>query len=176
MGNETFMLTGSLGCIGAWVIRNLVAEGVKVVATDLATDPARPRLLLSDEALESVSFARLDVTDLAAVKKVVADHGVTHIIHLAGLQVPFCRGNPSLGAHVNVTGTVNIFEAARAYWGQVQGLSYASSLAVLGPTEYYPETPVKDDVALHPMTLYGVYKQPTRARRVFIGRTGRFPA
>ena len=34
-----------LGCIGAWVLRNLVDEGVNVVATDLATDPAvLPRL------------------------------------------------------------------------------------------------------------------------------------
>jgi nucleoside-diphosphate-sugar epimerase len=89
----------------------------------------------------------------------VADHGVTHIVHLAGLQVPFCRANPSLGAAVNVVGTVNIFEAARAHWGQVQGLAYASSLAVLGPAHLYPETPVMDDVALHPATLYGVYKQ-----------------
>ena len=38
----------------------------------------------------------------------------SRIVHLAGLQIPFCRANPSLGAAVNVTGTINIFEAARA--------------------------------------------------------------
>jgi UDP-glucuronate 4-epimerase len=73
--------------------------------------------------------------------------------------VPFCRANPSLGAQVNVVGTVNLFEAARQQWGQVQGFSYASSLAVLGPADLYPERPVKDNVLLHPETLYGVYKQ-----------------
>ncbi|HXF62521.1 MAG TPA: NAD(P)-dependent oxidoreductase [Caldilineaceae bacterium] len=159
MSGETFMLTGSMGCIGAWAARNLVREGTRVVATDLATDPARPRLLMAPEELEQVTWVKLDVTDLRAVKAVVADHGVTHIVHLAGLQVPFCRANPSLGAAVNVVGTVNIFEAARAHWGQVQGLAYASSLAVLGPAELYPERPVKDDVIPHPETLYGVYKQ-----------------
>jgi nucleoside-diphosphate-sugar epimerase len=56
-------------------------------------------------------------------------------------------------------GTVNILEAARAHWGQVKGISYASSLAVLGPTELYPETPVQDNAPLLPATLYGVYKQ-----------------
>ena len=101
----------------------------------------------------------MDVTDLDAVKGVVASHGVTHIIHLAGLQVPFCRANPSVGAHVNVVGTVNIFEAARHHWGEVRGLSYASSLAVLGPSHFYPDKPVRDDVPLLPETLYGVYKQ-----------------
>jgi len=93
------------------------------------------------------------------VRSVVEEHGVTHIVHLAGLQVPFCRANPSVGAAVNVVGTVNLFEAARHNWGQVKGLAYASSLAVLGPAELYPDTPVQDDVSLIPATLYGVYKQ-----------------
>lgn len=159
MSSETFMLTGSMGCIGAWTLRNLVREGVRVVATDLATDPVRPRLLLSEEELSQITFVQLDVTDLKAVRATVEEQGVTHIVHLAGLQVPFCRANPSLGSAVNVVGTVNILEAARHNWGQVQGVSYASSLAVLGPSELYPETPVKDDVPLVPATLYGVYKQ-----------------
>ena len=159
MSAETFMLTGSMGCIGAWTLRNLVREGVRVVATDLATDPVRPRQVMSEEEVAQVTFAKLDVTDLNAVKQVVAEHGVTHIIHLAGLQVPFCRANPSVGAAVNVVGTVNILEAARANWGQVKGVTYASSLAVLGPAEFYPETPVQDDAPLLPATLYGVYKQ-----------------
>lgn len=159
MSAETFMLTGSMGCIGAWTLRNLVREGVRVVATDLATDPVRPRQVMSEEELSHVEFAKLDVTDLNAVKKIVADEGITHIIHLAGLQVPFCRANPSVGAAVNVVGTVNILEAARAHWGQVKGISYASSLAVLGPAQFYPETPVQDDAPLLPATLYGVYKQ-----------------
>jgi nucleoside-diphosphate-sugar epimerase len=159
MSDEVFMLTGSLGCIGAWVLRNLVAEGTRVVATDLATDLVRPRQIMSEQEIGRIIWEKLDVTDLAAVKDLVARHQVTHIVHLAGLQVPFCRANPSLGAQVNVVGTVNIFEAARAHWGQVRGLAYASSLAVLGPAELYRDLPVADDVILAPTSLYGVYKQ-----------------
>jgi UDP-glucuronate 4-epimerase len=158
MTNETFMVTGALGCIGSWVLRNLVRDGATVIATDLATNPVRPRQVLSEDELAQVKFKQLDVTDLKAVRGMVEENGVTHIIHLAGLQVPFCRADPSLGAQVNVVGTVNIFEAARHNWGQVKGLSYASSLAVLGPAEEYPEGPVGDDVRLLPTTLYGVYK------------------
>lgn len=156
MTNETFMLTGALGCIGAWAIRNLVQDGAQVIATDLATDPVRPRQVMDADQLAQVKFVKLDVTDLNAVRRVVEENGVTHIVHLAGLQVPFCRANPSLGAQVNVVGTVNIFEAARH--AGVKGLSYASSLAVLGPAEEYPEGAVGDDVPLLPRTLYGVYK------------------
>lgn len=158
MTQETFLVTGAMGCIGAWALRNLVQDGVRVIAGDLATEPIRPRQVLSADELAQVKFVKLDVTDLNAVRSAVDDHGVTHIVHLAGLQVPFCRANPSLGAQVNVVGTVNIFEAARHNWGQVKGLAYASSLAVLGPAEEYPEGSVGDDVPLLPRTLYGVYK------------------
>ena len=159
MSNETFLITGTMGCIGAWVLRNLVAEGVRVVATDLATDPVRPGLIMTPAELAQVTFVQLDITDLERLQALVEQQQVTHIIHLAGLQVPFCRANPSLGARVNVVGTVNIFEAARRFQGQVQGLSYASSLAVLGPAHLYPERPVSDNVPLYPTNLYGVYKQ-----------------
>jgi nucleoside-diphosphate-sugar epimerase len=159
MSGETFLVTGAFGCIGAWTLYNLVKEGVKVVAMDLATDPVRPRLLLSEDEIAQITFVQTDITNLAAVRQVVEGHGITHIVHLAGLQVPFCWANPSLGSQVNVVGTVNIFEAARHNWGQVQGVAYASSLAVLGPAHLYPERPVKDNVPLYPVTLYGVYKQ-----------------
>jgi len=160
MRDEKFLITGSMGCIGAWVIRHLLDEGASFVATDLGEKPTRPRLLLSDEEIGSVHWARLDVTDQAAVMDVVSKNGITHIIHLAGLQVPFCKANPSLGAAVNVNGTVNILEAARH---NEAGLVYASSLAVLGPPELYPNRPVADDVQTAPTTLYGVYKVANEA-------------
>lgn len=159
MSNETFLVTGAMGCIGAWVLRNLVTEGVRVVATDLATEPVRPSLIMTPPQLAQITFAQLDITDLKALLTLAEQHQVTHLIHLAGLQVPFCKANPSLGARVNVVGTVNVFETARQLAGQIKGLSYASSLAVLGPAHLYPQRPVADNVPLYPSTLYGVYKQ-----------------
>lgn len=156
MSEERFLLTGSMGCIGSWVLRLLLDEGVPVVATDLDLTPTRPALLMNESELRDIQWQQLDVTDQNAVNKAVADNGITHIIHLAGLQIPFCRANPSLGAAVNVVGTVNVFEAARGNY--VKGLSYASSLAALGPPEMYPDRPIKDDVRLEAETLYGVYK------------------
>ena len=115
MTDKTFLVTGAMGCIGAWVLRHLTDLGHRTIASDLGTDPVRPGLLLSEEELGQISWAALDVTDTAAVSDLVAREGVTHIIHLAGLQIPFCKANPALGASVNVTGTINIFEAARAH-------------------------------------------------------------
>ena len=153
---ERILITGSMGCIGAWVIRHLLDQGIDFVATDLSDDPVRPRLLMSEHEIAGINWRRLDVTDTGAVDRMVADHGITHVIHLAGLQIPFCKANPPLGAAVNVVGTVNILEAARQ--NGVRGIAYASSLAALGPPEAYPETPVPDDALPAPSTLYGVYK------------------
>lgn len=156
MQNETFLVTGALGCLGAWVLKHLVERDVRVIATDLGGDPVRPRLVMSEEALAKVVWRNLDVTDTKAVTRMVADEGVTRIVHLAGLQIPFCRENPALGSAVNVTGTINIFEAARA--AGVQGLAYASSLAALGPATDYDTWPLPDDAIPAPRTLYGAYK------------------
>jgi len=159
MNTETFLVTGALGCIGAWVLRNLVKEESRTIALDLASDPIRPRLLLGPEELERITFVQADITDLERLLALIKRRRVTHIIHLAALQVPPCRANPPLGARVNVVGTANVFEAARRCRDQIQGLAYASSVAVLGPGHLYPQRPVPDDAPLHPETLYGVYKQ-----------------
>lgn len=156
MSDAHFLITGANGCIGAWVTHHLTHAGVSFTATDLAPAPSRPRLLMPDETVAAMDWRALDVTDTAAVRAVVAETGATHIIHLAGLQVPFCRADPALGAAVNVTGTVNIFEATR-HEG-VRGLAYASSLAVFGPPDLYPTRPVPDDAPTAPTTLYGAYK------------------
>jgi nucleoside-diphosphate-sugar epimerase len=159
MSTEIFLVTGALGCIGAWVLRNLVRREIRTIALDLASDPIRPRLLLSSEELECITFVQADVTDLDQLLALIERRRVTHIIHLAALQVPPCKANPPLGARVNVVGTTNVFEAARRCKGRIQGLAYASSVAVLGPGHLYPQRPVPDDAPLHPETLYGVYKQ-----------------
>src|ERR1700687_3611358 len=51
---ERFLVTGALGCIGAWVVRNLARQGVPVTVFDLASDPHRLRLIMADDELARV--------------------------------------------------------------------------------------------------------------------------
>lgn len=154
-----FLVTGSSGCIGAWAVASLHRLGVPVVASDIAEDHRRLRYLLSDAEIEGVRFEPCDVTDLESVTRVISRTGITNIVHLAGLQVPFCRADPVLGAQVNVVGTAIVLEAARRQDGKIAGISYASSLAVYGAPELYPQARVDDRSPLAPATLYGIYKQ-----------------
>jgi nucleoside-diphosphate-sugar epimerase len=145
-----------MGCIGAWTLHHLVRQGKSAVSFDLSADRHRLDLLMSAEEQAAITFVTGDLTDTAQVQQVFADYGITHVIHLAALQVPACRANPVLGAKVNVTGTVNIFEAARQ--SGIQHIAYASSIAVYGPPELY-DTPILPHHAPKlPRTLYGVYK------------------
>jgi nucleoside-diphosphate-sugar epimerase len=152
------LLTGGYGCIGSWIARNLLERGDKAWVYDLREDPRRLRLILPEEKVKEIGFIQGDVTDLAGLTKAIAQHGITHVVHLAGLQVPTCRADPVLGAKVNVLGTLAVFEAVRASVGQIERLVYASSAAVFGPPEEYPPGRLADDVELRPTTHYGYFK------------------
>jgi nucleoside-diphosphate-sugar epimerase len=156
------LLTGGYGCIGSWIVRRLLQRGDGVWIYDLKEDPRRLRLILPDEQVRQVAFLQGDVTDLHNLKKALIDHAITHVVHLAGLQVPTCRADPILGARVNVLGTLAAFEAVKALQPQVQRLVYASSAAVFGPPTDYPRDrfagPLSDDVPLRPTTHYGYFK------------------
>lgn len=152
------LITGGYGFIGAWIIRNLLARGDQVWVYDLREDARRLRLILPEDEVAKVAFVPGDVTDLPALRKAITDHAISHIIHLAGLQVPTCRADPMLGAKVNVLGTLAVFEAVKAAGDRIKRLVYASSAAVFGGPDKYPAGPLDDDVLLVPSTHYGVFK------------------
>jgi nucleoside-diphosphate-sugar epimerase len=151
--SERFLVTGANGCIGAWAIKLLAAAGADVVAFDIGVDEHRHRLI-NDGDLPAATWVRGDLTVRDDV--VAAADGVTHIIHLAALQIPFCRADPSRGADVNVVGTANVFEAALHHG--VSRIAQASSIAVYGRASDYAERILPHDAPRLPNTLYGVYK------------------
>jgi nucleoside-diphosphate-sugar epimerase len=153
---ETYLVTGGMGCIGAWALYHLQHSGKRAVNFDQSSDRQRIDWLMSAEEQAAITFVHGDLRDTKAVKAVFAEHDITRVIHLAALQVPFCRANPVLGAEVNVTGTVNVFEAARAKG--IDHIAYASSIGVYGPPSDFPPGLIAHDAPKKPRTLYGAYK------------------
>jgi nucleoside-diphosphate-sugar epimerase len=149
------LVTGAGGCIGSWALALLTRAGVPVSAFDLSVDTRRPALLMSDAELSTIQWATGDIADLEAVVKAAKASGAGAIIHLAALQVPFCKADPVAGAKVNVVGTVNVFEAARKLG--IRRVAYASSIAAHGAIEDHSGQGAGRSHGTLP-TLYGAYK------------------
>ena len=132
----------------------LLDDGADVAIFDLSTDDRRLRAIIDPDALSTVERIAGDITDIDQVREAVA--GRSHVIHLAALQVPFCKADPPVGAAVNVTGTVNVFEAVKDHG--VEHVTYASSMAVYGHPRHYDVAVLPPDALRLPETLYGVFK------------------
>lgn len=140
------LVTGAGGCLGAWVLRLLAAAGVDSVGFDLSADRRRLALLCGEKAARAQVWETGDIADGARVLEAMRRHQIRAVIHLAALQVPYCKADPAEGARVNVVGSVNVFEAARALG--VRHLAYASSSSALAMAVNSPWME----------TLYGAYK------------------
>ncbi|MCE3287754.1 MAG: NAD-dependent epimerase/dehydratase [Gaiellaceae bacterium] len=149
------LVTGALGCLGAWTLKALLDLGEEPVGYDLGSDYARLQLVLTADERGRVTLVEGDVTDAAAVGAALDEHGVTNVVHLAALQVPFVRADPERGARVNVHGTVVVLEAVKARLNRIRGLAYASSTAVYNASD---SSPAPESGGTEPSTLYGVFK------------------
>jgi UDP-glucose 4-epimerase len=132
------LVTGGSGFIGTSVVAALAgADDVDLVVSADLRDPA--------ECLETVTYARLDVTDPDAVEALVALHGPTVVVHLAAIVNPDPSTPREMVHRVDVEGTRNVLEACvRNGVGQVV---VSSSGAAYG---YHPDNPdwIREDDAL----------------------------
>lgn len=147
------MVTGGTGFIGAYVAEDLVEHGHSVVAFDLSTDETRLRKL---GVADLVSVQRGDVTDATEVFRAIPEHDIDRVVHLAALLTNTAADDPRAALEVNVLGTNNIFEAARAH--DLDRVAWASSAAVYAPPEHYDGDVTEDDL-VYPDTLYGATKE-----------------
>lgn len=97
--------------------------------------------------------------------RVVLEHGVTYIVHLATLLSAVGERNPQLALRVNTAGIQNVLDIAAGHGLQVYS---PSTIAVFGSTS--PKVMTPDDTLMHPLTMYGVTKAGPRGAG--LGRAG----
>ena len=147
---ERFLVTGALGCIGAWTCALLAEEGTEVVGYDLGSDDRRIKLATDLD----IRLERGDISDGKALADVLDRHEITHVVHLAALLLTMIKRDPPYGTAVNVGGTVNVLDAAKTRGIQV---AYASSAAVYSSADA-TGAPIPNDAPPHPDSFYGVHK------------------
>ena len=114
MGKRYF-ITGATGCIGGWVVKNLIESGREVYA--LVRSPEKLsvlELIMEKEEIGKIHVVKGDITDYQLLLHTLKEDEIDTVIHMAAMQMPFCQADPVLGARVNVEGTVNMFEAVKA--------------------------------------------------------------
>ena len=143
LAGKAVLITGAAGCIGGWVVKQLRELGATPVVFDIAENRERLDLIMPDA--ESVTWELGDITDFERLLEVAETHNIEAIIHLAALQVPFCKADPVGSTRINVMGSIHMLELARQRG--ITRMSYASSVAA-------PAMGDNDWLA----TLYGAHK------------------
>jgi len=121
------LITGGAGFIGSNVIHHIIdqPEISKLVNLDCLTYAGHLANLENVSQHSKYIFEKVDIRDKAAVLRVVQQHKITHVMHLAAeSHVDRSISGPADFIQTNVIGTFNLLEACRAQW--IEMLSHTS--------------------------------------------------
>jgi dTDP-glucose 4,6-dehydratase len=89
-----------------------------LVNLDCLTYAGHPANLRGVERHPKYVFEKVDLRDKAEVLRVVRQHGITHVLHLAAeSHVDRSISGPGDFIHTNIVGTFHLLEACRDTWG-----------------------------------------------------------
>ena len=113
------LVTGGCGFIGSHVLDHVLAqpEVARVVNLDCLTYAGRLENVAVAAASPKYHFERVDLRDKVATLRVVREHAITHVLHLAAeSHVDRSIEGPGDFIHSNIVGTFNLLEACRTVW------------------------------------------------------------
>lgn len=164
-----FLVSGGTGFLGSYICKKLLGLGHDVVCYDLSIDQNSIQQVLTAEELDRVGFVQGDICDKEMVTAALKEHKIDRIIHTAGMLNDACSKNVPAAIHVNLSGTVNIFEAARECG--IKRVVWASSNSATGNPDFVKEKYLPNDVPHAPITVYGALKSACEFMGDFYNKT-----
>jgi len=149
------LVTGGAGFIGSNLVDALLARGDEVtVVDDLSTGR---RANLEGALAAGAELAELDVRDGEALRKLAEGRRPEAVFHLAAqIDVRKSLADPAFDAAVNVGGTANVLDAARAAeCGRVVFVSTGGAIYGEGEGQ---QLPLAEDAPIAPLAAYGQSK------------------
>jgi len=139
------IVTGGAGFIGSHLTDALIAFGHRVTVVD--------NLMLGQKKFinKKAKFVKADIRNFPVIKKII--RGADAVFHLAAdPRLPLSIEDPKTTHEINVTGTLNVLEAARL--GKVRKVIFSSSCAVYGDQP----VPFREEYVPAPLNPYSMHK------------------
>lgn len=141
-----FLITGGSGFVALHAAEQALARGHQVTLFDLSPPPGYASALAP-----SARIVAGDVRDRAALAAAAAD--ATHVVHCAAVVGPVpAKADPARAVEVNVGGTSNVLELARARALPVVNLSTATLYGHRPSLEPLDETAIPDPIGVYDAT------------------------
>ncbi len=147
---KNILITGGTGFLGSYIARRLVndVDSITIVTLDIKQKTSLKAL---DIDMNKINLVKGDIRDYEFIKLLFNEYEFDTVFHLGALsEVKKCQPNPKLAFDTNITGTVNVLEAARLY-GKVKAIAVSSSDKAYGSGE----VPYMED---YPMAGKGIYE------------------
>lgn len=152
-----WLVTGGAGFIGSHLVATLLGLDQEVVSLDdLSTGHLSnlnsARAPLPAEQADQLTILEGDLAEIETCREACV--GIDHLLHQGALgSVPWSIEDPVATHRANVTGTLNLFAAARD--AGIQRVVYASSSAVYGDDATLPK---REDTIGRPLSPYAATK------------------
>ena len=116
---KSIIITGGAGFIGSHVVRLFVNKypEYNIICLDKLTYAGNLANLKDIETAPNYTFVKADICDYETVSKLIEQHNINGIIHLAAeSHVDRSIKDPFTFARTNVMGTLSLLQAAKIYW------------------------------------------------------------
>ena len=157
---RTVLVTGAQGFVGSWLSERLLDEGARVVALRRDVDPGAR--FLTEGVADRCVIAQADLLDYEAIVRVLNEHSVTEVFHLAAQTIVGTANRLPLSTfETNVRGNYLLLEACRAAreaGHEVRSIVVASSDKAYGS---HDQLPYREDHELRAAYPYDVSKACT---------------
>jgi dTDP-glucose 4,6-dehydratase len=122
-GLDSILVTGGAGFIGSnFVLDLLAAGGGPVVNLDKLTYAGNPENLASVQGNRAYTFVHGDICDAELVAGLLREHRPRAVVHFAAeSHVDRSIVGPEAFLRTNIDGTFTLLQAARAYYGTLEG-------------------------------------------------------